>query len=112
MIPKEILKKAINHNGYALIDLLCPCVSFNRVNTFKWYKDNSYYVEDSHDPFDKIQAMNLALDPHKFPLGIIYLNPNRRPYEENVRIYNEDKRPLYQRNLDRDRFNELLETFR
>ncbi|MHA2007229.1 MAG: thiamine pyrophosphate-dependent enzyme [Promethearchaeota archaeon] len=109
---KEILKKAINHNGYALIDLLCPCVTFNRVNTFKWYKDNSYYVEESHDPYDKFQAMKVALDPHKLPLGIIYVNPNRIPYEENVRIYNEDKRPLFQRDLDQKKFNALLETFR
>ncbi len=108
---KEILKRAIQHNGYALIDLLCPCVSFNRVNTFKWYKKNSYYIEDSHDPYDQEAAMKLALDARKFPLGVFYINPNRRPYEENVRIYNEDKRPLYKRDLNLDKFNDLLKTF-
>ena len=109
---KVILKKAIEHKGYALIDLLCPCVSFNRVNTFQWYKENSYYVDESHDPYDQKKAMNIALDSRKFPLGILYINPYRKPYEENVRIYNTDKRPLYQRDLDRNKFNKLLETFR
>jgi 2-oxoglutarate ferredoxin oxidoreductase subunit beta len=109
---KEILKKALEHEGYALIDLLCPCVSFNRVNTFQWYKENSYYVEDSHDPYDKEQAMKLALDDQKFPLGMLYINPYRKPYEENVRIYNTDKRPLYQRDLDQNKLNELLDSFR
>jgi len=56
--------------------------------------------------------MILALDSRKFPLGVIYINPNRKPYEENVRIYDINKRPLYQRELDRDKLNELLETFR
>ncbi|KKM87414.1 hypothetical protein LCGC14_1269080, partial [marine sediment metagenome] len=109
---KHILKQAINHKGYALIDLLCPCVSFNRINTFQWYKENSYYIEDSHDPYDQEKAMKLALDSSKFPLGILYINHKKRSYEENVRIYDTDKRPLYQRELDRKKFNEILNTFR
>jgi 2-oxoglutarate ferredoxin oxidoreductase subunit beta len=109
---KEILKKAIKHKGYALIDLLCPCVSFNRVNTFQWYKENSYYVPDNHDIYDQTEAMKLALDSKKFPLGILYINPNRRPYEENVKIYDKDKRPMYQRELDKTRFRNLLENYR
>ncbi|MFX1268125.1 MAG: thiamine pyrophosphate-dependent enzyme [Promethearchaeota archaeon] len=109
---KKILKKAIKHKGYALIDLLCPCVTFNRVNTFQWYKENSYYINDSHDQYDQEIAMKLALDTKKFALGILYINLNRRPYEENVRIYDEDKRPLFQRDLDKGKFNELLDSFR
>ncbi|MFX1298627.1 MAG: thiamine pyrophosphate-dependent enzyme [Promethearchaeota archaeon] len=109
---KDILKRAIKHEGYALIDLLCPCVSFNRVNTFQWYKENSYYIDESHDPYDQAKAMTLALNSQKFPLGIIYINPTRRSYEENVKIYEEDKRPLYKRDLDKHKFTQLLEGFR
>lgn len=109
---KDILKRAIKHEGYALIDLLCPCVSFNRVNTFQWYKENSYYIDKSHDPYDQVKAMKLALNSQKFPLGIIYINQTRRSYEENVKIYEEDKRPLYQRDLDKHKFTQLLEGFR
>ena len=109
---KELLKKAIDHKGYALIDLLCPCVTFNRVNTFQWYKEHSYNIDDAHDPYDQMKAMKLALDTNRLALGILYKNPNRRPYNENVRIYNEDKRPLYQRDLNKEKFNQLLESLR
>jgi len=109
---KEILKQAIHHKGYALIDLLCPCVTFNRVNTFQWYKENSFYIPETHDIYNQTEAMQLALDTQKLPLGILYINPTKRPYEENVRIYNEDKRPLYQRDLNKEKFNQLLESFR
>ena len=109
---KELLKKAIDHKGYALIDLLCPCVTFNRVNTFQWYKEHSYYIDEAHDPYDQMKAMKLALDTSRSALGILYKNPNRRPYSENVRIYNEDKRPLYQRDLNKEKFNQLLESLR
>ncbi|NVM34936.1 MAG: 2-oxoacid ferredoxin oxidoreductase [Candidatus Lokiarchaeota archaeon] len=109
---KEILKKAINHKGYAFIDLLCPCVTFNRVNTFQWYKTNSYYIDNSHNSYDQEAAMKLALDTNKFALGVLYINLNRNTYEKNIRIYDNDKRPLYQRGLDKSKLDELLNTFR
>ncbi|MFX1234115.1 MAG: thiamine pyrophosphate-dependent enzyme, partial [Promethearchaeota archaeon] len=109
---KEIYKKAIEHKGYALIDLLCPCVTFNHVNTFQWYKENSYYIDEAHDPYDQNKAMNLALDSKKLALGVLYISPNKRPYEENVQIYKQDKRPLYQRELDISKFKKLIESFR
>ena len=59
-----------------------------------------------------MKAMKLALDTNRLALGILYKNSIRRPYSENVRIYNEDKRPLYQRDLDKEKFNQLLKTFR
>ena len=37
---KEIFKKAINHKGYALVDVFQPCVTFNKLNTYQWFKDN------------------------------------------------------------------------
>jgi len=109
---KDIMKKAINHNGYAFIDLLCPCITFNRVNTFQWYKKNSYYIDDSYDQYDQEKAMRLVLNTNKFALGILYINLNRRPYEDNVRVYENDKRPLYQRTLDKEKLSNLLNTFR
>jgi len=109
---KEILKQAIKHRGYALIDLLCPCVTFNRVNTFQWYKENSYYIDDAHDPYNQVKAIELAFDSSRLALGVLYKNLNRRPYSENIRIYDIDKRPLYQRDLDKNKFNQLIESFR
>lgn len=109
---KKILKKAINHEGYALIDLFCPCVSFNKINTFKWYKEHTFYLDDSHDPFDRANAFKLAIQSNKYPLGVLYINPNRHPYEENIGIYRTDKSPLFKRELDKNKFNQLLETFR
>ena len=109
---KAILKKAINHKGYALIDLLCPCVTFNRVNTFQWYKANSYNIDKTHNPYDQESAMKLALGTNKFALGVLYINLNKNTYGENVRIYDNDNRPLYQRDLDKSKLNEILDTFR
>ncbi|MHA1245625.1 MAG: hypothetical protein ACTSP7_13810, partial [Candidatus Heimdallarchaeota archaeon] len=62
---KEMIKKAIQHKGYALLDILQPCVSFNKLNTYKWFKDRVYYLEESHDPKDKLEAIKRASEVEK-----------------------------------------------
>ena len=98
---KEILKKAIKHKGYALVDIFQPCVSFNKVNTYQWFKEHTYYLEEGHDPKNRDQAFKRATETEKLPLGIFYVNPNRSTFEENTGIYTREKDPLYRRELNR-----------
>lgn len=70
---KEMMKAAINHNGYALLDILQPCVTFNDVNTFKWYKDRVYKLDSSYDPYDRVKAFETAQQwGDSIPIGVIY----------------------------------------
>lgn len=94
----EIIKEAIQFPGYALVDIFDPCVTFNKVNTYQWYKENSYLLDDSHDPGDKMAAMAKAFEEMPFPLGVIYRQ--KEPKETFVDLslaYASDSRPLYQR---------------
>ena len=79
---KEILKKAIQHKGYSLVDIYQPCVTFNKVNTFKWFQDNTYYLEESYDLHDRVKAFERAIESQKLPLGIFYINENKTIFEE------------------------------
>ncbi len=109
---KEILKKAITHKGYALVDILQPCVTFNRLNTRQWFKEHTYYLEDSHDPHDRIAAFKRAVETDKLPLGIFYINPNKSTFEDNTGIYKEDKRSLFEREPDFARLQTLIDKYR
>ncbi|NHJ48789.1 MAG: 2-oxoacid ferredoxin oxidoreductase [Asgard group archaeon] len=102
---KEMMKKAITHKGYALLDILQPCVSFNKVNTYKWFKDRVYYLEDSHDPSNRAEALNRASETEKFPLGIFYVH-DKPTFEENQYLYKKKKEPLYKRKRDLKKFAE------
>lgn len=104
---KEIMKQAINHKGYALVDIFQPCVTFNKINTFKWFKDNTYYLDESYDPTNRAEAFNLAIQTDKFPLGVIYKNESKKTFEENINIYQNDKTPLI--NREHDRLSKLAE---
>ncbi len=90
----DLIKMAINHKGYALIDILQPCVTFNKYNTYQWYKENTYVLPDSYDPTDRQAAFKLATDTEKLALGVIYKNPNKPTYEEQLDAYQKDKTPV------------------
>jgi len=67
------IKAAINHEGFSLVDILQPCVSFNRVNTFAWYADRVYKLEADYDPTDKEAALARAQEwGERIPIGVIY----------------------------------------
>jgi 2-oxoglutarate ferredoxin oxidoreductase subunit beta len=108
---KEIIKKAIKHKGYALVDIFQPCVSFNKLNTFEWFKNNTYYLDDSYNPSNRNEAFKKATENEPFPLGIFYINPNKRTFEENISIYNVNQKPLYEHEPDIGKLKSLIETF-
>lgn len=69
----DIMKQAILHKGYSLVDILQPCVTFNHVNTFKWYKENTYKLDENYNPKDKFEALKKAMEWEEgIPLGVIY----------------------------------------
>lgn len=109
---KEILKKAIAHKGFALLDILQPCVSFNKVNTYQWFKENTYYLEDGYDSNDREAAFKRSIEKEKMPLGVFYINPDKTKtiFEENLPAYGKNKIPLYKRILDTDLLSKLINT--
>lgn len=86
---KETMKKAINFSGYALIDILQPCVSFNKINTYGWYKKRVYFPE-IEDLQDRAKALELSEQwGERIPLGLFYNNP--RPTFESTAAALEDE---------------------
>lgn len=70
----DIITEAVNHTGFSLVDILQPCVSFNKVNTFSWYKERTYFMED-HDPTNWGAAMEKSNEfGERIPLGVLYRN--------------------------------------
>ena len=96
-MTKDIIKKAISHRGYALVDIFQPCVSFNKINTYKWFKEHTYDIEDSYDPTDRVRAFEKAIDATKFPLGVIYANRKKPIFEQSLAAYEKDTTPVIKR---------------
>ena len=75
----DLVAQGINTPGLALIDILQPCVSFNKVNTWQWYRQRVDKLED-HQPEDREKAMELARQwGDNIPLGVIYKSGRTSP---------------------------------
>lgn len=70
----KLMVKAINHKGFAVIDILQPCVTWNRQLTWKFYNEHTYSLqENEHDVTDKFQALEKAMENgDRYPVGIFY----------------------------------------
>jgi 2-oxoglutarate ferredoxin oxidoreductase subunit beta len=106
---KEIIKAAILHKGYALVDVFQPCVVFNKQNTYQWFKEKGYYVDENHDKTDKIKALELAFDLERLALGIIYQRVGKPTYETLIR---EGSEPLYTRSFNKSAVENLIGTYK
>lgn len=109
---KEMLKIAIAHKGYVLIDIFQPCVTFNKTNTFKWFKENVYLLTKEYDPTDKVKAFEKSLESHPFPIGVIYKSPQKVVLEDALRDESHiGNGPLYLHEIDYERLNEEMEKY-
>lgn len=81
-----LLARAIGHRGTALVDILQPCVSFNTVNTYQWYKEHCYHLGAEHDPADHGQALAVAQEfGERIPLGVLFA-AEKPVYEEQFAV--------------------------
>jgi 2-oxoglutarate ferredoxin oxidoreductase subunit beta len=104
-----LICQAISHRGFALVDILQPCVSFNKVNTYAWYKERCKPLPIDYDPTNHETALKAAFEwGDHIPIGIIYRN-DRPPYEERIPALRGG--PLIQRTVDRKRLHDIMEGF-
>ncbi len=69
----DLMLQAIRFPGFALVDILQPCVTFNKKNTYEWYGKMAYKLPADHDVTDRGNALALAFEwEERIPLGVLY----------------------------------------
>jgi 2-oxoglutarate/2-oxoacid ferredoxin oxidoreductase subunit beta len=107
---KKIIMEAIAFKGCAVVDVFQPCVVFNKLNSYLWFRDNTRYLPDTHDVTNRNAAFGLATESGKLPLGIFYRDEKRELYEDLLGI---DDTPLYLRKPpDDEEFRKMIEPYR
>jgi len=82
-----LIGEALEYPGYALVDVLQPCVTFNRSYAYDFYKERVYKLEDEpgYDPTDRTAAWEKAHEwDGRIPIGIVYRGDPMPTYEEQV----------------------------
>ena len=113
----DLVMAALSHRGYALIDVMQPCVSFNKGMDYDWYRSRVYKVEEEgHDASDRMAAMARAFEypgpTGRIPTGIIYRREDVPSYEEQVAAISQQAlvaQPLHARPVEA--YRALVEAF-
>ena len=78
---KEVIKAGIQHRGFSFIDVFSPCVTYNKINTYDFFRKRVYHLE-GNDRKDIMQAYRIAQEwGDRIPIGILYEN-NEKTYED------------------------------
>ena len=105
------IKEAVTYDGFALVDILQPCISFNKINTFKWYRERVYNVnkDSNYNSSDRLKAFEKSLEwGDRIPIGIIYQKA-KTSYEQAFPILKNE--PLVKQQFDIEKIDRLLEEF-
>lgn len=106
----RVIKEAIHHRGFALVDILQPCVTFNYLNTFSWYKKRVYRLDEAgHDIADRFAAFKKAQEwGDRIPIGVFY-KKEKPAFEEQFPTLRDE--PLVKQRIEPEQFEKLVEEF-
>ncbi|KAB7708122.1 2-oxoacid:ferredoxin oxidoreductase subunit beta [Bacillus aerolatus] len=108
-----IIEAGINHKGFSVINVFSPCVTYNKVNTYDWFKENLTKLStiESYDSSDRELAMNTLMQNNGLVTGIIYQDKERPSYQDLVYGYADEPLAGQELSLDDEMFNNLVKEF-
>lgn len=108
-----LIDAGLNHKGFSLINVFSPCVTYNKINTYDWFKENLTKLADveGYDPSNREQAMNTLMEKDGLVTGLIYQNNEQPSYQDLVSGYSEEPLSTHDLRLDESKFDELVKEF-
>ncbi|WP_336772213.1 2-oxoacid:ferredoxin oxidoreductase subunit beta [Paenibacillus sp. MMO-58] len=109
-----LIEAGIKHEGFSLINVFSPCVTFNKINTYDWFKQNIVNLEQfpDYDPSNRIMAMNKIMETEGMLTGLIYQNTQRKSYEDMISGFGTDALAKQELSLSEEQFNKLVAEFK
>lgn len=109
-----LIEAGLQHKGFSLINVFSPCVTFNKVNTYDWFKENIVNLEQfpDYDPSNRIAAMTKIMETGGMVTGLIYQNKTRKAYDEMIVGFKEQGLAKQDLQLSREDFDKLLTEFK
>ena len=112
--PKQLARlfqKGTQHHGFSLIEVLSPCVTHNKINTYDWFKKNTFDVDQKkgYDPGNREKAGRYLKDEQKLALGLLYRE--ERPSYEDLAL--PGNLPIVQNKMrvNQKKWDKILEKF-
>jgi len=108
-----LIEAGINHDGFSLINVFSPCVTYNKVNTYDWFKENLTKLSDieGYDSSNREMAMQTLMKHDGLVTGLIYQDKERKSYQELLKGYAETPLTEAELTLDQAHFDKLVAEF-
>ena len=108
----DLIVAAVKHPGFSLVNVFSPCVTFNKVNTYEWFKDRLVDVKDieEYDNSDKGAVLNQVLEHEGLLTGLLYKNLKKPSYEE-ISGLSKNNQMQSVKKLAPDVFDKLVQNF-
>jgi 2-oxoglutarate/2-oxoacid ferredoxin oxidoreductase subunit beta len=109
----DLIEKGIQHKGFSFINVFSPCVTFNKVNTYDWYKEHVKNLGEieGYDASDRVNAMRVLMENQGMVAGLVYQNTEKQPYETLVKGFREEGLAKQDLSFNKERFGELVSEF-
>lgn len=113
-IPEHLtasIIEGITHNGFSLIEVLSPCVTHNKINTYKWFKENIVNLDNdkNYSAKDRKKALEALSDQNKIPIGLLY--HEERPSFDDLSLPSETPIALTALDVDGKKLDAIMKDF-
>ncbi|RAV22786.1 2-oxoacid:ferredoxin oxidoreductase subunit beta [Paenibacillus contaminans] len=109
-----LIEEGMKHEGFSLINVFSPCVTFNKINTYDWFKENIIDLEETpeYDPSNRVAAMTKIMETNSMLTGLIYQDKSRRSYENLVHGFKEQPLATQDIKITSEEFDKLVAEFK
>ncbi|MBM7552672.1 2-oxoacid:ferredoxin oxidoreductase subunit beta [Thalassobacillus pellis] len=109
----SLIEQGIEHEGFSLINVFSPCVTYNKVNTYDWFKENLVSLDDieGYDNSNRSKAMSTLMEHNSLVKGLIYQNKTQKSYQDLIHGYDENPLKDSDLKIEEEKFNELIAEF-
>lgn len=109
-----LIEEAIKHKGFSFINVFSPCVTFNKVNTYDWFKENVIDLEQypDYDPSDRIAAMAKFAESNGMLTGLIYQDKTKKSYDDLIPGFKEEPLAHQDLRITEEQFEKLVAEFK
>ena len=109
----KMIEDAIHHDGFSFVNVFSPCVTYNKVNTYDWFKEHLTSIDDieGYDITDKQLAMKTVLDHESLVKGIVYQDTTTPSYESQISELEHEALAKRDIHITEETFNDLTAQF-
>lgn len=107
----SLIEQAIQHRGFAFVNVFSPCVTYNKINTYDWFRQHVVELEEDWDPTDRMAALQKIKETDGLVTGLLYVNKEAKPYDELAHGYSQTPLVDAELAISREDFQELMEEF-